>query len=381
MSFTQVRQLVSSFLPKAKYLQLQSEISRRIAADPLHFLDGTSVPDHAKFKIFKHALISIYPKRNEDAEYASALHLIRVLLDALSAKISTVTVPHTDEISKTKVVKDVKSKKSKAKPKIKVVTTVSTQKAESEPSPVVEMDTIIDSHHTVEPASEQSFTPPAPEHMELPSTPCESISENLQHEQPVNDDSVVVVKSSKRSRASKKRSGSAVPGTPENNQFAKRVLVQDPRHDPGTDIGDEEAWCLIWRRTAEMVYHKDVESLLECAPSIFNIKCRAKKVVECSNCIEVILSCPLTPCEAYQCKNALHPTGVNLHKVAEFDLQYAHDSGIIKFMVPLMHKRELFPSFIYVMTHDLKAKKHKAESFIRGSIRGCVDAYMKQHSR
>lgn len=188
----------------------------------------------------------------------------------------------------------------------------------------------------------------------------------------------VAPKSKNKRIRSKKRIGSATPGTTSNKRVATQLFLEDPRCD-STDIDDKDVWCVHWSRLASLVSLNEVPRMLDCSPNNFGISCRANKVVNCSDCISTVLSCPFTFCDSVRCENVSH-AGMGLHTMSEFNIQSFHDGSFDGYqkLWQDMFKAEVLPSLIYVMLHDRNAKKLKGLNVFASSIRKCVDEYMSK---
>lgn len=372
MSFKDIKQRVLACLSKTKTLSLQSEISRRIASDPLKYLDGSEVTSETKFSIFKHSLISIYPKRKEDAEYNSALHLIKTILDSLSCIKESPSVERASSEIQSKDNKGSKPTKQKKERKQKQrIESTSLNKTSSKPDFELSAEP-----EQVECAMEIGAIPAT---LLVQPQPVETIDESLPT--PPDHESEESSKSNssngkKRRTRNKKRIGSATPGNPSNKRVATELFLEDPR-GVDTDIGDKDVWCMHWSRLASLISLNEVPKMLEGSPRDFGISCRADKVVKCSDCISTVLSCPFTFCDSVKCENVSHH-GMGLHSMSEFDIQSFHDGKFSGYpqLWKDMFNADVIPSLIYVMLHDRNAKKLKPLNVITSSLNKCIDTYM-----
>lgn len=367
MSFNNVKSRVLGCLSKTKIIQLESEVARRISSKPLAYLDGSGITDADRFKIFKHSLISIYPKR-EDAEYNSALHLIKTILDCFSCLKGTEVEALAPCVMPSIECKDIKSSNKREK----VKRTARKQSKEVSRMSVVH-DAPISEPLNLESVEFAMETGVLPANVEIPPLNTQVVEQEV----PVVDPLIPAHRKSKR----KKVRGSATPGTPSNKKFAESILLEDPRGKT-TDFGDEDVWGAHWSQLAGLISAQDVPKILEGQPRSYGISCRADKLLNCSDCISTVLSLPFTSCEAAGCKNANHII-MGLHTMSEFDIQSFHDGkvDILDHLVHSMHKCEVLPSLHYVMLHDRTARKVKPLSTVASSLRKCVDTYQSKTHR
>lgn len=364
MSFNNVKSRVLACLSKSKIVQLESEVSRRISSKPLAYLDGSEITEAERFKVFKHSLISIYPKR-EDTEYNSVLHLIKTILDCFVCTNGKEAEGLAPCVTSPIEPKDFKS--STKREKVKRTAPKQSQDVSRKPRVHPPPDPVPLNLETVEFAIETGVTPA---NVDIPPL----IPEIMELEVPKDGSDPLITPSQRKSKRKKVR-GSATPGTPSNKKFAESILLEDPRGKT-TELGDEDVWGAHWSSLAGLISAQDVPKILASQPISYGISCRAEKLVNCSDCISTVLSLPFTSCVAVGCKNTNH-IFMGLHTMTEIDTQRFHDGDCsnLDSIVSSIHKREMLPSLHYVMLHDRTARKRKPLSTVASSLRKCVDTY------
>jgi hypothetical protein len=368
-SFSEVRRRVVASLQAKQIIALQSEVNRRISNDPLHFLDGSSVTDSAKFKIFKHSLISIFPKRNEDAEYNLAIHLVRLMLD-YTAEISASTSMVEEKLGSNQPTVDITvASKAQSTTRTEPSRTSSSRKQRkakkvtfSKLETTSEMDTSQSVDVDIPPPIKEQIEQAKPESAGslVPEQPQDSVIEIPSRKVESEDNSA-----GNTSQKSKKRRTrvirSATPGTPEHKEFASKRLHLDPRCDV-TDISVEDSWRAIYRDSANQVHARDMETILGWSPREIGITCRARTIGQCYYCIKAYLTYPITSCEAMNCTVKQHHS-VFVHKVTEYDINdfHADKEYDVNLLYKLMLQKKIMPSYHYIMLHDGNSKRLRSD--------------------
>lgn len=336
---------VISFLPKDKRLQLQAALAQRVSNRTLDiFTNSISLSD--KLKIFKHSLISIFPKRIEDKEYSQLIHLVRVVLDSvISDEVSIVVEQSPGKTSKrtTQVVKP-----NEVTPSSKKAKRASEKRSEE----IVDHD-MVTQELTVQNQESSSMDVVLSEN---PSKVSEHTTA-LPHENSHTDRDPQG--KPRRIRKRGKRSiGSATPDNPALKKFALEQLTEQESRCDATTLSDDDTYTAVWR-AGSLIAHSAMK-YNDKPPRYIGIECRAETVRKCSQCVETLLSYPLTPCSSVNCTDASHLNALFPHEVGEYPLQAFHDDNYdIDLLERLMLQKKLMPSLMMIMSRDRNDQSKK----------------------
>lgn len=355
---------VISFLPKDKKELLQRALSHRVSNRSIEIFAGT-INQSDLFKIFKHSLISIFPKRNEDKEFQLLLHLVRVCLDTVISDEISIRKDKTDgkasKVTKEKVQicqVDPKQKK-KAKKALK-------HNALDELPDIVSPP--INETPTHQPMVVQEIVQ---ENTIAPNTLGDIMEETVTATEIANTE--IPSRKRVRKRAAKRIVGSATPDTPEMKRYAlDELLDQDSRCDV-TEISADEVYSVVWRYGCPIAH--DCLQYAKLPPSHIGLACKAKRLKDCRDCLYTLLSYPLTPCKTAKCVDTSHMGGLFIHNVVEFSKQEFHDEKHdANLLEKLMLERKLTPSLMMIYTRDKSDRSRKLR--IKSKVDELIDNIM-----
>jgi hypothetical protein len=378
MFFDEVTRRVFTALSVENKLRLQSAIASRTSTQALRFLSGSEVSESERFKIFKHALISIYNVRNEDREFNSALHLIRILIDSMSIESAKQeqNLGQDLQVSKDAGKRQIEPKKKRKTKKSKVQDYQSMETAtisgnDNNISTFEEASSEID-----RPLTEVSIGMAVEDTTPLP--PSMSATDLAQDDriEPITE-SLKSKKSRKRNRRSKDVDmASASPSSPANKRASS--LLGAGRDDMS---GPSEVAFAHWQFVNGLIRTNKVNDLLARPPSDFGFKCTRDKTKNCQYCVASVIMAPVTTCEAVGCKESSHESFdfVFPHQLNDFSIPSLHDMDTLGYydILERMFKQELVPSIHYVCLHDMRPDKVVSVRRFSSTFKKTVDHYMK----
>lgn len=359
--------IISSLSTDVKQ-KLKRAIHRRLESHSLEAVLGT-IPSETKRNIFVFSLFESLPKcatgdkSSDDKIIANLRHLLHVVL-----KNDSKAAPVSSDTKKAKATKNrdvVKSNNtSKSKAVIKSDKTIRcADQPEVENSDITEESTIgAISSESMDCQSESQLIEDA---FDQPISTVATDDLNLEKVPPLSVDSTPAAgtETGKQIGTDQKE----VIDMPKSKRKRKKTQETHSANSIGdypSDVSGKrknQAWTDMYRQMTTAAYN-DLELRWARQPSsTLSVNCNHRHIRDCFRCIRMLLCQPVSYCKQVNCSDKDHVTGVFPH--GREDSQKFHDS--VNFQVELakcshrMHQHELFPSMLYVRTHNLADRELK----------------------